>query len=156
MSGSSALAPRPTPHRFTVLSPRVIERSDRCINCGTCIEACTYSCHERSEDDPRVMADPILGCCRSCYACVFRCPRQALSMHRCEDYEAQGDETHTPEVIRVTLEQAEAGKIPVSGAGYGGKFAGEGFFGRWEEIYTSICAISLGSASATIARYSTR
>jgi glutamate synthase domain-containing protein 2/Fe-S-cluster-containing dehydrogenase component len=133
MSAHSGLQARPAPPRFSVLGPRRIHRSDRCINCGTCIEACTYGCHERSAD-PRIMADPVADCCRSCFACVLRCPRQALSMHRSEEFEAQGDQTFTPKIIHSTLEQSAEGKVPVSGAGYDGPFSGPGYDGIWTDM----------------------
>jgi glutamate synthase domain-containing protein 2/formate hydrogenlyase subunit 6/NADH:ubiquinone oxidoreductase subunit I len=134
MSDDKALSPRPAPARFVVHAARAIHRSDLCINCGTCIEACTYGCHERRADEPRKMADPVSGCCRACYACVLRCPRQALSMHCNAAYETQGDAVYTPEIVRATLDQAAEGKLPVSGAGYGGAFDGEGFDGIWTDM----------------------
>jgi len=128
------LAPRPAPPRHPVLRPYRIERSDRCINCGTCITACLYDVHARSEEDPRKMADPAENACRRCMACIFHCPRSALSLRRSEDYLAQGDETYTPDVIRTTLDQAAEGKIPVSGAGYGGPFDGPGYDNLWTDM----------------------
>ena len=47
---------------------------------------------------------------------------------------ARGDEYWTAENITQTWFQAETGKIPISGAGYGGKFAGEGFDGIWLDM----------------------
>lgn len=46
----------------------------------------------------------------------------------------RGDEYWTAEVITQTWYQAETGRIPISGAGYGGKFAGEGFEGIWLDM----------------------
>jgi glutamate synthase domain-containing protein 2 len=40
----------------------------------------------------------------------------------------------TPQIISQILYQAETGKIPVSGAGYGGSFAGEGFDAIWFDM----------------------
>ncbi len=128
------LSPKPTPSRYPILTPYLILRSDRCINCGTCIEACIYGCHVRSEEDPRIMADPKENCCRNCFACIKRCPREALSMYRSEEYYAQGDTTYTPDRIRTTLEQAEQGKIPVSGSGYRGRFDGEYYDNIWTDM----------------------
>jgi hypothetical protein len=45
-----------------------------------------------------------------------------------------GDDYYTPEIIATTWYQAETGKIPVSGAGYGGVFAGEGFDSLWTDM----------------------
>jgi glutamate synthase domain-containing protein 2/Fe-S-cluster-containing hydrogenase component 2 len=128
------LAPKPTPSRYPILTPYTILRSDRCINCGTCIEACIYDCHFRSEDDPRKMADPKENCCRNCFACINQCPREALSMRENEEFESLGDRTYTPARIRSILEQAEQGKIPVSGTGYRGYFDGEYYDNIWTDM----------------------
>jgi hypothetical protein len=49
-------------------------------------------------------------------------------------YRRLGDDYYTPEIIATTWYQAETGKIPVSGAGYGGVFAGEGFDSFWTDM----------------------
>lgn len=134
MIRTKRLFPHPTPSRYPVAAPFKILRSDRCINCGTCIDACIYDCHQRAEGNPRIMADPSENCCRSCFACIRRCPRNALSMHANEIYAAQGDRTYTPARIHSILEQAEKGKIPVSGAGYGGPFDGEYYDNIWTDM----------------------
>ena len=46
----------------------------------------------------------------------------------------RGDSYWTAEIITQTWYQAETGKIPISGAGYGGKFAGKGFEGIWLDM----------------------
>ncbi len=134
MIGSHRLGPRPAPPRNPVFYPYVIKRSTRCINCGTCRQACLYDCHERSTEDERKMADPKPDCCRNCFACILSCPRGALSAHPNEEYLAQGDETYTPAIIRSIQEQAAEGKIPVSGAGYGGPFDGQGYDDIWLDM----------------------
>ena len=46
-----------------------------------------------------------------------------------------GADAHwTPQVITQTWFQAETGRIPISGAGYGGPFGGEGFDGVWLDM----------------------
>lgn len=134
MTGPKRLSPKPTPSRYPILTPYRIIRSDRCINCGTCIEACIYDCHTRSEEDPRIMADPKKNCCRNCFACINRCPRLALSMEMNEAYLRLGDQTYTPDRIRSILEQAEQGKIPVSGSGYRGYFDGDHYDNIWTDM----------------------
>jgi glutamate synthase domain-containing protein 2 len=47
---------------------------------------------------------------------------------------ARGDAHWTAEVITQTWYQAETGRIPISGAGYGGPFAGEGFDSIWLDM----------------------
>ncbi|NWG10104.1 MAG: alpha-hydroxy-acid oxidizing protein [Nitrososphaerales archaeon] len=128
------LGPRPAPPRYPILHPHNVERSDRCINCGRCISACIYGCHERSESDVRTMADPKASCCRSCFACVLQCPRGALEMHPCAEYAALGDHVYTPSILCSLQEQASAGRIPVSGAGYGGPFDGEDYDNIWTDM----------------------
>lgn len=134
MIGPKRLAPRPASSRHPIFTPYRILRSDRCINCGTCIEACIYECHARSEEDHRIMADPKDNCCRNCFACIMRCPREALSMHLSEDYLSLGNKTYKPEHIHSILQQAEHGKIPVSGAGYRGHFDGTYYDNIWTDM----------------------
>ncbi|MHC4777074.1 MAG: glutamate synthase-related protein, partial [Planctomycetota bacterium] len=134
MTETLRLAPRPAPPRHPVLRPYRIDRSDRCVQCGTCIRTCLYEVHERCAADPRTMADPAENGCRNCFACVLHCPRSALTMHPSKEYAAQGDETYTPDVIRNILDQAAEGKIPVSGAGYGGPFDGPGYDNLWTDM----------------------
>jgi glutamate synthase domain-containing protein 2 len=47
---------------------------------------------------------------------------------------ARGDPHWTAEIITQTWYQAETGRIPISGAGYGGPFAGGGFEGIWLDM----------------------
>jgi len=46
----------------------------------------------------------------------------------------RGDDYWTAEIITQTWYMAESGRIPISGAGYGGKFAGPGFEGIWLDM----------------------
>ncbi len=46
----------------------------------------------------------------------------------------RGDPYWTAEIITQTWYQAETGRVPISGAGYGGKFAGTGFDGLWLDM----------------------
>jgi hypothetical protein len=45
-----------------------------------------------------------------------------------------GDDYYTPDMILTTWDQAESGKIPVSGAGYRGRFHGPGFDSIWTDM----------------------
>jgi glutamate synthase domain-containing protein 2 len=47
---------------------------------------------------------------------------------------ARGDPHWTAEIVTQTWYQAETGRIPISGAGYGGPFAGSGFEGIWLDM----------------------
>jgi glutamate synthase domain-containing protein 2 len=46
----------------------------------------------------------------------------------------RGDPYWTAEIVSQTWYMAETGRIPISGAGYGGKFAGPGFEGIWLDM----------------------
>lgn len=46
----------------------------------------------------------------------------------------RGDDYWTAEIVTQTWYMAETGRIPISGAGYGGKFAGPGFEGIWLDM----------------------
>jgi glutamate synthase domain-containing protein 2 len=46
----------------------------------------------------------------------------------------RGDPHWTAEIVTQTWYQAETGRIPISGAGYGGPFAGQGFDGIWLDM----------------------
>ena len=50
------------------------------------------------------------------------------------DTSKETDDYWTPEIITQTWYQAETGGIPISGAGYGGRFAGKGFDGLWFDM----------------------
>jgi glutamate synthase domain-containing protein 2 len=46
----------------------------------------------------------------------------------------RGDEHWSAEIVTQTWYMAETGRIPISGAGYGGKFADDGFDGVWFDM----------------------
>jgi hypothetical protein len=50
------------------------------------------------------------------------------------EYERLGNEYWRPDIITSIWDQSETGKIPVSGAGYRGLFAGSGFDSMWTDM----------------------
>ncbi len=55
--------------------------------------------------------------------------------HAAFEEERRGGDPHwTPQIITQTWYQAETGRIPISGAGYGGPFAGPGFDSMWLDM----------------------
>jgi len=62
------------------------------------------------------------------------CPRNALTIQYSDEYLRLGDSYWTPEIISKTWYQAETGKVPVSGGGYGGPFSGQGFDAMWTDM----------------------
>ncbi len=54
--------------------------------------------------------------------------------HKPFPHDRPPDPHWTPEILTQTWYQAETGRIPISGAGYGGPFGGEGFDGIWMDM----------------------
>jgi ferredoxin len=81
------------------------------------------------------MTEPeYLYTCKSCYRCVEECTKGIFSMSINPEYRTLGDDYWTPGIINSTWAQAHTGSIPVSGAGYRGPFAGEGFDSIWTDM----------------------
>ncbi len=113
----------------------LVERNlDYCINCGDCIEACLYDVHKRRQEDVRIMAEPDSYKCKACFRCIKECPQGALSLHSNPEFFMLGDSYYTPKMIQTIWDEAENGRVPVSGAGYRGKFSGPGFDSIWTDM----------------------
>ncbi len=128
------IAAASAPSRAPWARVNVIRDLERCLNCGTCIDSCLYGVHDRDADDTRYMESPESSLCRVCFRCVQECPVSALTLVRNPDYESAGNDLFTPEVVRTLANEAEAGRIPVSGAAYRGPFGGPGFDGMWTDM----------------------
>lgn len=126
----------PTPGRFPRLSHSgVIAWEEGCLKCVRCAKKqCVYKVYEERKLHPQHMRDKLDYECRSCFRCVQSCPKGLI--HKTQDprYLAIGDDYWTPEVISSIWYQAETGRIPVSGAGYGGPFSGPGFDSMWTDM----------------------
>ncbi|MGB8990546.1 MAG: glutamate synthase-related protein [Desulfobaccales bacterium] len=127
---------RRVPPRFTPLAKNtIIDWNEGCLRCTRCVkEVCPVDAYKKRGFDPRQFVDTIDGICRDCYRCVQGCPRELVFKALNPQYRQLGDAYWTPEIIGTTWYQAESGKIPVSGAGYGGAFAGEGFDSFWTDM----------------------
>ncbi|MCI0605149.1 hypothetical protein L0156_19360, partial [bacterium] len=127
---------QPAPPRNDVPLRLLLVRNDACFNCGICVDACVYGVHHRQEDMRMQIGvlDQQENVCRTCLRCVRECPKEALSVPPNPEF-VHGSFGHwTAPVITALLKQAETGKVPVSGAGYNGKFAGPGFDGIWTDM----------------------
>jgi hypothetical protein len=67
-------------------------------------------------------------------SCIQDCTKNILTRVVNPEYERLGDAHYTPEIILSTWFQAETGRIPVTGAGYGGPFSGPGFDSMWTDM----------------------
>jgi ferredoxin len=88
-----------------------------------------YGVHVVGKDGK--IAEPLNDLCRGCYVCVLKCPDLAISVEENPESQRLGDQYFTPDRIRTIYFEAETGKVPVSGTGYNGPFAGKGFDGIW-------------------------
>jgi len=127
---------RRVPPRFSpVAKSTIIDWSEGCLRCTRCVkEMCPVDAYRKRGFDRKQFVDTIDEICRDCFRCVQGCPRELIFKALNPQYRKLGDEYWTPEIIATTWYQAEQGKIPVSGAGYGGVFAGEGFDSFWTDM----------------------
>jgi ferredoxin len=127
---------RGVPPRFSPpAKTTIIDWNEGCLRCQRCVkQVCPVDAYKKRDFDRRQFIDTIDEMCRSCYRCVQGCPRELVFKALNPQYRQLGDDYYTPEIIGTTWYQAETGKIPVSGAGYGGVFAGEGFDSLWTDM----------------------
>ena len=129
------LHPRPAPPRFVAPGPFGIIEGDGCLNCANCVKKfCVYSVFRKREYDQRQMLDTADSLCKNCFRCVQGCHGRILSKSLNPEFWSMGDEYWKPEIIASNRVQAETGKIPVSGGGYGGPFSGPGFDSMWTDM----------------------
>ena len=126
---------KPVPPRWVPPGPFGIIEGDGCLNCANCVKKfCVYSVYGKRGYDPRQMFDTADSFCKNCFRCIQGCYGRILSKSRNPEFWTMGDDYWTPEIIASNQTQAETGKIPVSGGGYGGPFAGPGFDSMWTDM----------------------
>ena len=85
---------------------------DQCMDCGRCIENCSYGVYRRDVDKILIESRK----CTACLRCVAMCPRDAITLtEKPVDYR-----THpvwTREAREDIINQARSGKIILSGMG---------------------------------------
>jgi len=127
---------RSTPSRFPAHGrSTILDWGEGCLRCTRCVkETCPYQAYDQRRFDRRFLVDTIDNYCKNCFRCVQGCPRELVAKTLNPLYESLGDDYWTPEILLSTWYQAETGKIPVSGAGYAGPFAGDGFDSIWTDM----------------------
>ena len=129
------LHPKPAPPRFAAPGPFGIIEGDGCLNCSNCVKkSCVYSVFRKREFDTHQLMDTADSLCKNCFRCVQECYGRILSKSANPEFRSLGNKYWTPEIIASNWCQAETGKIPVSGGGYGGPFAGPGFDSMWTDM----------------------
>jgi ferredoxin len=115
----------------------IIDWREDCAGCHNCVKkACIYDKY-REESKFINNLDSIHTIyfeCMGCFSCVQNCTKGLLRLTVNPEYKKLGNEYWTPEILRTTWLQAETGKVPVSGAGYRGKFYGPGFDSMWTDM----------------------
>jgi ferredoxin len=125
------------PRRPRVGKYGVVDWREDCCRCHNCVKkACVY---DRYRDEMKYLrtlsdVDALFFECMGCFSCVQECTKGLLSMAVNPVFMHMGNEYWHPDIIRTTMTQAETAKIPVSGAGYGGKFSGKGFDSMWTDM----------------------
>jgi ferredoxin len=115
----------------------IVDWREDCARCHNCVKkACVYDRHREEQAYIRNLndVDALFFDCMGCFSCVQECTKNLLRLSINPAYENLGNRYWTPDIIQATWLQAETAKIPVSGAGYGGKFSGHGFDGMWTDM----------------------
>lgn len=125
-----------TPNRYpTIGRSGIVDWGEGCLKCAKCVkQQCVYDVYRDRTFSADILGDTIDELCKSCFRCVQGCPKRLIHKTLNPEWEALGDDVYTPDIISLTWEQAQSGKIPVSGAGYGGSFSGPGFDSMWTDM----------------------
>ncbi len=115
----------------------IVEWREDCAGCHNCVKrGCIYGFYRDEADrlrDEFGYLDYVYQC-KGCLTCIQNCTKGILTRVVNPEYERLGDDYYTPDIILSTWYQAETGRIPVSGAGYGGPFSGSGFDSMWTDM----------------------
>lgn len=126
----------PVANRFPAITRSgVMPWEEGCLKCPRCVKKdCVYLVYAKRALDTRQMLDSVDSICKDCFRCVQNCPARLIQKGTNPTYRVLGDAYWTPEIISGLWFQAETGRIPVSGGGYGGPFSGPGFDAMWTDM----------------------
>ncbi len=125
------------PRRPRIGKYGIIDWREDCARCHNCVKkACVYDRHRDEIKYIRNMedVDALFFDCMGCFSCVQECTKNLLRLSINPEYSRLGNDYWTPQIIQTTWLQAETAKVPVSGAGYGGRFCGYGFDSMWTDM----------------------
>ena len=115
----------------------IVDWREDCSSCHNCVKrGCVYKLYRDEADTLREEVGYLdyIYQCKGCLNCVQNCTKNILTRVVNPEYKRLGDAYFTPDIILATWFQAETGRIPVSGAGYGGRFSGPGFDSMWTDM----------------------
>lgn len=131
--------------KTSVIQPRlprigkfgVVDWREDCARCHNCVKkACIYDKYREENTFIRDLDEvhTLYYECMGCFSCIQNCTKNLLTMSINSEYRELGNAYWTPQIFGTTWLEAETGKVPVSGAGYRGKFSGYGFDSMWTDM----------------------
>ena len=114
-----------------------VDWREDCSRCTNCVKLrCLYDVyrHEATYNRDPLASVETLNECKACLSCVQGCTKGLLSISVNPGFLDMGDEYWSPDILLTTWNQSDAGRIPVSGAGYRGRFYGPGFDSIWTDM----------------------
>jgi hypothetical protein len=114
-----------------------VDWREDCSRCSNCVKPrCLYEVYRQESAYNRDPAAPVetLDGCKACLSCVQGCTKGLLNVSVNPEFLSMGDSYWKPDILLTTWNQSDTGKIPVSGAGYRGRFHGPGFDSIWTDM----------------------
>jgi len=128
----------PLPGRFRRVGKYgAVDWREDCSRCTNCVKPrCLYDAYRHESAHNRDPAAPVqtLNDCKACLSCVQGCTKGLLSISQNPEFLDLGDSYWKPDILLTTWNQSDNGKVPVSGAGYRGRFHGPGFDSIWTDM----------------------
>jgi hypothetical protein len=115
----------------------IVDWREDCARCHNCVKkACVYDKYREESTFIRDLDEvhTLYYECMGCFSCVQNCTKNLLTLALNSEYQKLGNEYWKPQILSTTWLEAETGKVPVSGAGYRGKFSGPGFDSMWTDM----------------------
>jgi ferredoxin len=115
----------------------VVDWREDCARCHNCVKkACVYDKYREENTFIRDIDEvhTLYYECMGCFSCIQNCTKNLLMISVNSDYKRLGNSYWTPQIFSTLWLEAETGKVPVSGAGYRGKFSGYGFDSMWTDM----------------------
>jgi hypothetical protein len=114
-----------------------VDWREDCSRCSNCVKLrCLYDVYRHEAAYNRDPLAPVetLDECKACLSCVQGCTKGLLNVSVNPEFLAMGDDYWKPDILLTTWNQSDTGRIPVSGAGYRGRFHGPGFDSIWTDM----------------------
>ncbi len=115
----------------------VVDWREDCARCHNCVKkACVYDKYREENTFIRDIDEvhALYYECMGCFSCIQNCTKNLLMISINSEYKKLGNSYWTPQIFNTLWLEAETGKVPVSGAGYLGKFSGRGFDAMWTDM----------------------